>query len=105
MGEVVSSAMLQVLNSEKFLEGFNHTFITLIPPKNRVSRVEDIQSISICNVIYKLVAKVIANRLKTVLLVVISETQGTFVPERKIIDNILVAYKLIHFLKHKRKGK
>lgn len=103
MGNSVSNAVLQMLNSGQFPEGFNHTFITLIPKKDRVNKVENFRSISLYNVIYKLVAKVLTNRLKTVLPNIISETQNAFVPKRHISDNILVAYELIYFLRGKRK--
>lgn len=45
----------------------NHTFITLIPKKNQVVRVVDFNPISIFKVIYKLIPKVITNRLKLIL--------------------------------------
>lgn len=70
----------------------NHTFITLIPKKNQVVRVVDFHPISICNVIYKLIPKVIKNRLKLILPNIISDSNSDFVPGRKIIDNVLLAY-------------
>lgn len=45
----------------------NHTFITLIPNKYMVVKVADFRPISLYNVLYILVAKVIANRLKVIL--------------------------------------
>lgn len=60
--------VLQVFNTSQFLEGLNHTFVTLIPKKNQVVKVFDIRSISLCNVLYKIVLKVIENRLKVFLI-------------------------------------
>ncbi|XP_038716200.1 uncharacterized protein LOC120009617 [Tripterygium wilfordii] len=59
---------------------------------------------SLCNVIYKIVAKTIANCLLNIFPLIISESQSTFVPSRLILDNILVAYELLHSLKNRWQG-
>jgi hypothetical protein len=57
--------------------------------------------ISLCNVIYKIITKVIANRLKPILHSIISPEQGGFVEGRQILDGIIVAHETIHSLKTK----
>ncbi|XP_060962336.1 uncharacterized protein LOC133032418 [Cannabis sativa] len=52
-----------------------------------------------------IVSKVLANQLKIVLPSVISETQSTFLPGRLIIDNILISFEVMHYLKKKQMGR
>ncbi|KAK5771002.1 hypothetical protein PVK06_047171 [Gossypium arboreum] len=61
--------------------------------------------IILCNVLYKIIAKVVANRFQNIIGVCIDKAQSTFFPGRFITDNVLVAYEILHTLKEKRTGK
>ena len=88
----MTEAVLSCLTSGVIPPSINQTFITLIPKVKSPSKVLEFHPISLCNIIYKLVSKVIANRLKGVLPLIISESQSAFQSDKAISDNILVAF-------------
>jgi len=81
----------------------NKTNICLIPMKCKAERLTDFRLISLCNVICKIIGKLLASRLKKVLPLIISESQAAFVQGRLISDNILVAHELLHALSSNNK--
>ena len=101
----VSQAVLSSLNSSSLLKSVNHTFITLISKVKNPKRVTEFMPISLCNVIYKIISKVIANCLKPLLNSIISETQGAFTADRLITNNILIAFESLHHMKNSCTGK
>ena len=94
--------VLNVLNSNAFMAEINKTNISLIPKTNHPTRMTEFHPISLCNVTYKPISKVLANRLKTVMPSIISENQSVFTVERLISNNVLVAYEFMHYLKNKK---
>ena len=101
----VTKCVLNALNSGVMPSGLNETFICLIPKVKSPQKITKFRPISLCNVIYKIIYKVLANRLKRILTVVIDELQSAFVPGRLITDNVLVAFKMMHCIDQRKKGK
>ena len=104
MGDSVIAAALDYLNSGIMVPKINHTNIVLIP-KVKNPEMTNFRPISLCNVVYKIISKVLANRLKQVLPYVISSTQSAFVPGCLITDNVLVAYETLHAMHSRKKGR
>jgi hypothetical protein len=79
MGDHIVDEVLQVLNGGQIPEGWSDTFVVLISKVKKSNRIKDLWPISLCNVLYKIVSKVLANRLKIILPKIISG--GAFVPD------------------------
>ena len=105
MGSEVTEAFLPCLNSGTFLKSINHTFITLIPKVCNPESVSKFRPISLCNVLYKIISKVIANRLKPILNSIISEAQSAFIADRLITNNILIAFESLHYMSTQCSGR
>jgi len=84
--------------------GLNITNISLIPKGSTQVSMKDWRPITLCNVLYKIISKVLANRLKKVLPKCISDNQSAFVSGRSILDNAMVAIEVLHFMKAKTRG-
>uniref|UniRef100_A0A2N9HAL6 Reverse transcriptase domain-containing protein n=1 Tax=Fagus sylvatica TaxID=28930 RepID=A0A2N9HAL6_FAGSY len=99
LGSNVTEAVLDCLNHGGSLQSINHTHLVLIPKRPSPTAITEYRPISLCNVLYKLVSKTLANHLKAILPALISDKQSAFVPGRQIVDNILVAFEAMHSLK------
>ncbi|KAA3489016.1 reverse transcriptase [Gossypium australe] len=94
-----------ILNEEKGVESANMTYIVLIPKVSKPTTLVNFRPISLCTIMYKLMAKTIANRLQGVMGNCIDKAQSVFVPGRLISDNVLLAYEILHMFRQKRTGK
>ena len=98
------NAVLEFLNTGYMEPDLNFTYIVLIPKIKSPEKIFDYRPISLCNVIYKIISKVLANRLKQILPQLIAPSQSAFVPSRLITDNVFIAYETLHAM-HCRKKK
>ena len=104
VGNEVTDAVLDFLHFGNMEPDINYTHIVLIPKVKKPEKMADIKPINLCNVIYKIISKVLASKLKLILPQIISPSQSAFVPNRFITDNVLVAYETLHAMHIRKKG-
>jgi len=104
LGDSLVTEVLDAVNNCKIPDGWNDTTIVLIPKVNNPTMVSQFRPISLCNVVYKVISKMLANILRGILLDIISDHQSAFVPGRLITDNILIAYESILINKCGKRG-
>jgi hypothetical protein len=75
----------------KFVKNINSTFISLIPKTHGTKEIKDFRLISLVGGVYKIISKVLANRMRRVMDRIISKPQNAFVKRRQILDSVLIA--------------
>jgi hypothetical protein len=105
IGLKVCKAILYSLNNVVIDSELNSTFLALIPKTKNPACVTEFCPISLCNVLYKIISKVLANRLKVILPHIISQSQSAFISRKLITDNVLAAYETLHIMHSKMGGK
>ena len=99
IGHGLTSEIQDFFRTSVMPEGWNHTLISLLLKITKPTKIQDMRPISLCSVQYKVISKILCNRLKKVLPQIISETQGAFVSGTLISDNTLIAHEMVHGLK------
>lgn len=94
-----------MVNERNIPSQLNDTLVVLIPKKKVPETMNDIRPISLCNVMMKIITKMLANRLKTLLPQIISETQSAFIKGRLITDNVIASFEFNHWMQRKSQGK
>ncbi|KAL8100581.1 hypothetical protein AgCh_032729 [Apium graveolens] len=105
IGKDVVETVKKFFTVGKLPEKLNDTLLVLIPKKKNPRVMADLRPIALCNLLYKIIGKVLANRLKRFLHLVVSENQSAFLKGRLILDNVMISFEVLHYLKRKQQGK
>ncbi|KAL2224782.1 UNVERIFIED_CONTAM: putative mitochondrial protein [Sesamum indicum] len=94
VGQEITKAVLDFFSTGKLLKQINSTILMVIPKVHSPTSIADFRPISYCNVLYKIIAKLIVQKLSVILDKIISPCQAAFVPGRSIGDNVMLAQEL-----------
>ncbi|CAN0903097.1 Transposon TX1 uncharacterized 149 kDa protein [Linum grandiflorum] len=97
IGDDVFSTCNSWLEQVHIPKAVRPTTIVLLPKKDVPESMRDLRPISLCNVLYRILAKTLANRFRRFIHKVIGEEQSAFVRDRSIVDNVLTAFESLHF--------
>lgn len=79
----------------KLTKGVNSTSIALIPKVDNPQRLAIYRPIYLVGCMYKVLTKVLANKLRSVIGYVVSDAHSAFVPGKHILDGILIANEVV----------
>ncbi|GAA0183546.1 hypothetical protein LIER_31085 [Lithospermum erythrorhizon] len=102
VGNDVCMAVKEFFATEVLLKSWNHTILALLPKTSGSPRVGDFRPIGLTNVLYKVITKILAQRMAPFLPRLVDKAQGAFVKDRNIVDNICIAQELVRGYNRKR---
>ncbi|GJX92218.1 RNA-directed DNA polymerase, eukaryota [Tanacetum coccineum] len=97
----VVAAVTAFFSIGSFPPGCNSSFIALILKSQEAKMVKDFRPISLIGSMYKIITKILANRLSLVILEHVSDVQSAFVSNRQILDGPFILNELLSWCKHK----
>ena len=96
VGDSVCRLVQEIFRDLAKVEEVNKTFVTLIPQMNHLKSIKHFRLISLYNAVYKLVTKIVANKIRNIMPLVISPNRCNFVLGRNGSDNIIITQEVIH---------
>lgn len=105
VGKEVIKAVRYFFKFGKLMTGVNATFISLIPKKLDAINFGDYRPISLCNLLYKFITKIMANRLSKVIKSLVRINQTAFIQGRSIVENVLMCHEVVRGFERKNHSK
>lgn len=103
-GPIVIKEVTSFFQTGMMKEGIAHSNLVLIPKTTAPTKVTEFRPISVCNLLYKVISKIIASKMQPWMDVIISKSQTTFIPGREISKNIIILREIIHSFRKQTRG-
>ncbi|PKU71795.1 Putative ribonuclease H protein [Dendrobium catenatum] len=94
-GLYVCQAIKNFLSSGRLPDYVKATAIVLIPKQPHATHIADFRPISLCNTFYKIIAKLLANRMRDIMPIIIHPSQAGFIKGRLSSDNVILASEIL----------
>ncbi|XP_028778309.1 uncharacterized protein LOC114734823 [Neltuma alba] len=101
VGGKICDFVKRAFENPQVIKEINQTNIVLVPKVENPTTLKEMRPISLCNVSYKIITKVLANRFRSVMNHLVGPQQGSFISNRSSCDNIIVAQEAIHKMRTK----
>ena len=103
VGEQVIKVVSSFFRDKRMLRELNHTYITLISKTQDACKFSQFRPISLCNFCYKVITRILVAKLRPILSMLIDPALVTFVPNRNIVENTLLAQEVVHTFSQTKK--
>lgn len=104
-GHAVLEFVRKLMRGGEIPFGAAEAFLVLIPKETKPSSMKGFRPLSLCNIVYKLVSKVIVSRLKGAWSSLISPYQASFISGRQALDNMVLRQEFVHSMRHTKARK
>ncbi|KAG8482487.1 hypothetical protein CXB51_024233 [Gossypium anomalum] len=100
VGPSIYSLVRRMLEGQPMDTWLNRNLLVLIPKVLGLDRIPQFRLINLCTVLYKIITKIVVNRLRLLLMKLTKKNQASFVISRNILDNIIITQEAVHSLKN-----
>lgn len=104
VGRAITKLVNSALSTGMVLWKILDSFISLIPKKDNPENVGDFKPITLLNVIFNVISKVIVNRFRPLMTKLVGPYQNSFLPGRSTLDNVILTQEVVHSM-NRKKGK